>query len=257
MKLIICSAIVLAVSALSGQNERVCEPTPVYLDPYYVIDEKHTEKSMCTTTKFLTNSIAWNTTFTVANDDLSVVKSYVRAQLVLKDLQIASIQSIPATISHAYTGESFVSTVVLDMYIGTKSDTTTMSQVTSMTKETSMIHLPSPSIRILVVLATYGNGSLTWLVTKLLTVQIGNDKFDLYEGYLDGFTVYTFVIYTGTKAFNGDLIEFIKRLPQGKTIDESQYLFSVQGGSQIFCGTNAMYEATEFMVDYKVKTLAM
>ena len=98
----------------------------------------------------------------------------------------------------------------------------------------------------MVWLGAYGN--VGPLGNVVVSPTIDGQAFDLYSGKNGAMTVYSFKIKANDMAFSGDLLDFIKYLITNKYIASSQYLLSVQAGSEVFTGNSSTFATSAYSV---------
>ena len=75
--------------------------------------------------------------------------------------------------------------------------------------------------------------------TPTATPTIGNTAFNLIVGTNGATTVYSFVAQTNTTSYSGDLLAFYKYLETNEKMPATDYLQTIQAGSEVFTGSGA------------------
>jgi xyloglucan-specific endo-beta-1,4-glucanase len=81
-----------------------------------------------------------------------------------------------------------------------------------------------------------GAGPISSTGSAIATPTIGGVTFKLYSGPNGSTTVYSFVAESEQTSFSGDLREFLTYLINSEGFSSSQYLLSVQAGTESFTG---------------------
>ena len=142
--------------------------------------------------------------------------------------QLSGITSIPTTWSWTYTGSNIVADVSYDCF-------------------TSSSAGGSNEYEIMVWLAALGGaGPISSTGSPVATPTIGGSSWKLFSGPNGATTVFSFVADTQVADFNGDLMDFFNYLTTNEGLSSSQYLLSVQAGTEPFTGSNAVLDTTSF-----------
>jgi xyloglucan-specific endo-beta-1,4-glucanase len=95
----------------------------------------------------------------------------------------------------------------------------------------------SAQYEIMVWLAALGGaGPISSTGSAIATPTIGGVTFKLYSGPNGSTTVYSFVAESEQTSFSGDLRGFFTYLINSEGFSSSQYLLSVQAGTEAFTG---------------------
>ncbi|OWZ20016.1 Endoglucanase [Phytophthora megakarya] len=174
------------------------------------------------------STVAWHTNWTWAGAS-SNVKSYANAALQFDAVQLSSISSIPTTLDYSleYSG-TIVADVSYDLF-------------------TSSTSTGDNEFEIMIWLAALGGaGPISSTGSAVATVTIANTQFSLYSGANGDTTVYSFVASDTVKSFSGDLLDFFTYLIDNESFSSSQYLNTVQAGTEPFTGTDVTLTVSSF-----------
>ncbi|KAG1690945.1 Xyloglucan-specific endo-beta-1,4-glucanase 1 [Phytophthora capsici] len=187
--------------------------------------------SQCTgVDKISGSTIAWHTSYTWTGGAATEVKSYSNAALIFTPKQVKSIKSIPTTMkySYSYSAGKFVADVAYDLF-------------------TSSTATGSNEYEIMIWLAAYGGaGPISSTGKAIATVKIGGNSFKLYKGPNGSTTVFSFVATKTITSFSADLQKFLSYLVKNQGLPSSQYLITVEAGTEPFVGTNAKMTVSSF-----------
>jgi len=176
------------------------------------------------------SGVSWGTTWTWVGGQYNV-KSYSHSDLIFTPKTIASISSIPSTFTWSYSGTSnVVADVSYDMFTSsTAADTTNDYEV-------------------MIWLASYGGAgplSATGGSSPIATPTIAGYSWKLFYGLNGSTKVYSFVIANSPLAsFSGDIKAFYTYLINNEGYPSSQYLITLQGGTEPFTGGPATLEVS-------------
>ncbi|KAL4130506.1 Inactive glycoside hydrolase xlp1 [Phytophthora ramorum] len=188
-----------------------------------------TSGSQCTgVDKVSGSTVAWHTSWNWAGAPTQV-KSYSNAALVFSKKQIKSIKSIPTTIEYSY---SYSGTLIADVSY----DLFTSSSATG-----------SNEYEIMIWLAAYGGaGPISSTGKAIATVTIGSNSFKLYKGPNGSTTVFSFVATKTITSFSADLLSFFTYLVNSQGFPSSQYLTTLEAGTEPFTGSNAKMTVSSY-----------
>ncbi|KAH7460391.1 Inactive glycoside hydrolase xlp1 [Phytophthora ramorum] len=188
-----------------------------------------TSGSQCTgVDKVSGSTVAWHTSYSWAGAPTEV-KSYSNAALVFSKKQIKSIKSIPTTIEYSY---SYSGTLIADVSY----DLFTSSSATG-----------SNEYEIMIWLAAYGGaGPISSTGKAIATVTIGSNSFKLYKGPNGSTTVFSFVATKTITSFSADLLSFFTYLVNSQGFPSSQYLTTLEAGTEPFTGSNAKMTVSSY-----------
>lgn len=131
---------------------------------------------------------------------------------------------------YSYTGTDIVADVAYDLF-------------------TSSSASGSAQYEIMVWLAALGGaGPISSSGSTIATPTIGGVEFKLYSGPNGDTTVYSFVASSEQTSYSGDLINFFKYLEEYEGLSSSQYLLSIQAGTEPFTGSNAELYTSAYSV---------
>lgn len=84
--------------------------------------------------------------------------------------------------------------------------------------------------------------------TPIASPTIGGVSWNLYSGPNGATTVYSFVAATEQTDFSGDINDFLAYLQENQGLSSSQYLLSIQAGTEPFTGKDAELKTTAYSV---------
>ncbi|RLN89295.1 hypothetical protein BBJ28_00024587 [Nothophytophthora sp. Chile5] len=193
-----------------------------------------TSGSQCTgVDKVSGSTIAWHTSYSWAGAS-NQVKSYANAALKFTPKQLKSITSIPTTMKYNYTHSgTLVADVSYDLF-------------------TSSTASGKNEYEIMVWLAAYGGaGPISSTGKAIATVTVGGTKFNLFKGPNGSTTVFSFVAVKTVTSFTGDLMNFFNYLTKNQKLSTSQYLITVEAGTEPFTGKSAKFAVSSYSVAVK------
>jgi xyloglucan-specific endo-beta-1,4-glucanase len=135
----------------------------------------------------------------------------------MQAIQLSKVTTVPTTWNWAYTGTNIVADVAYDMF-------------------TSSTATGSAQFEIMVWLAALGGAGpiSTTGSTPIASPNIGGHTFNLFKGPNGAMTVFSFVATSSITAFTGDLAAFFKYLETNQGLSTSQFLLSIQAGTEPF-----------------------
>uniref|UniRef100_A0AAV1V862 Uncharacterized protein n=1 Tax=Peronospora matthiolae TaxID=2874970 RepID=A0AAV1V862_9STRA len=220
-----------AAQPFCGQYHlKVVPPYTVYNNLWGQADDP--KGTQCTeVTRVSDESIGWMTHFNWTGSRYQV-KSFANVALTFTPVKMSQVASIPTVIEYKYedVDDTLITNVAYDMFLG-----------------------PQPQgefkYELMVWLATYGGAaplarSYDPMVPIKANVKVGGVTFNLYEGMNGDVTVLTYLATKNTNRFNGDLKEFVEKLPNPKLLDD-QYLVKAEAGTEPFQG-NATLVVSKF-----------
>lgn len=189
-----------------------------------------TSGSQCTDIVSLDdNTLAWYTTWSWEGISYDV-KSFANAEYTITAQELSSISSIPTTWKWSYTGTDIVADVAYDMFTSSSAD-------------------GSDEYEIMVWLAALGGaGPISESGSAIATPTIGDVSWSLYSGPNGDTTVYSFVASSEQTDFSGNLIDFFDYLEEYEGLSSSQYLLSIQAGTEAFTGSDAELDTSAYSV---------
>ncbi|RLN90906.1 hypothetical protein BBJ28_00000323 [Nothophytophthora sp. Chile5] len=174
------------------------------------------------------STIAWHTNYSWAGASTQV-KSYANAALQFDAVQLSGVSSIPSTMEYTYTyDDTLIADVAYDLFTSSTADGDNEFEV--------MIWLA----------ALGGAGPISSTGSAVATTTIGSVEFSLYSGANGDTTVYSFVASAETTSFSGDLMDFFNYLTENEGMSTSQYLTTVECGTEPFTGTNAVLTVSSY-----------
>lgn len=84
--------------------------------------------------------------------------------------------------------------------------------------------------------------------TPTATPTIGSTAFNLIVGTNGATTVYSFVAQTNATSYSGDLLAFYKYLETNFAMPATDYLQTIQAGSEVFTGSGAELLTTAYTI---------
>lgn len=176
-------------------------------------------------------TVAWHTTWSWAGGQYNV-KSFANANLVFTPKRIVDIASIPSTVRYSYTGTSgAVANVAYDIFTASTAGSSTSQY------------------EIMIWLAAYGGaGPISSTGSPVATVTIAGVSWRLYDGYNGSMHVFSFVASSTVTSFSGDAKLFLNYLVSNYGMPNTQYVNTLQAGTEPFLGTNAKLTVSAFSV---------
>ncbi|KAF5356771.1 hypothetical protein D9756_006704 [Leucocoprinus leucothites] len=170
------------------------------------------------------NSVSWSTTWNWSGGDNSV-KSYPNVESSsAKGKQLSSIGSAPTTWNWSYQSQSNVrADVAYDVWLGTARSGNPASSASS--------------YEIMIWLS--GKGSIQPIGSVVASnINVGGHTWNLWKGPNQNWQVLSFVSTSGDITnFNSDLKAFFNYLVQNQGVSASQYVQSIQAGTEPFTGS--------------------
>lgn len=77
---------------------------------------------------------------------------------------------------------------------------------------------------------------------------IGDTQFNLIVGTNGDTTVYTFVAVANATDYSGDLLDFYSYLETNENLPATDYVQSIQAGSEVFTGSEAQLLTTAYTI---------
>ena len=113
---------------------------------------------------------------------------------------------------------------------------------TSSTSSTS-----NPEYEVMVWLAAIGGaGPISATGSVIATPTIGGRKWNLYYGLNGQMKVYSFVAPSQVTSFSGNMLDFFSYLKNNQGFPFTQYLVTLQAGTEPFVGSNAKFTTSSF-----------
>ena len=151
----------------------------------------------------------------------------------MQDTQISKITSIPTNWAWTMTGSNIVADVSYDMFTTSSSGGSAQYEI--------MIWLD----------AAGGAGPISSTGSPVATPNIGGSTFKLFSGPNGSTTVYSFVAESPIENFSGDIIDFFNFLETSEGFSKSQYLISIQAGTEPFSGSDVVLTTSSYSVSLK------
>ncbi|KAL9058545.1 MAG: hypothetical protein Q9162_001700 [Coniocarpon cinnabarinum] len=176
------------------------------------------------------DNIAWNTNWTWSGGSSSV-KSYTNVQLQMQPVALSSISTIPTTWKWSQTGSNVVADVSYDLFTSSSAGGANENEI-------------------MVWLAAFGGAGPIGGGSSVASFTNGGVTFNLYKGENTATNnmVYSFVATSPAENFTGDLNAFLKFLTSGQGLSGSQYLKSLQAGTEPFTGSNVELQTSSYSV---------
>ncbi|KAF5879368.1 putative xyloglucan-specific endo-beta glucanase precursor protein [Botrytis fragariae] len=190
--------------------------------------------SQCSTvTSDTSNSLVWSTSWSWAGGS-SQVKSYANVGLNMAAKQVSAISTIPSTWKWSYTGTNLVADVSYDLF-------------------SSSTGTGSADYEIMIWLSALGGAGPISSTgsTPIATPTIAGVSWKLFSGLNGATRVYSFVASSTVNSFSGDLKTFLTYLTSSQAYPSSQYLTTIQAGTEPFTGSNAVFKTTAYSVSLK------
>ncbi|KAF2093768.1 endoglucanase A precursor [Rhizodiscina lignyota] len=190
-----------------------------------------TSGSQCSGVDSLSGStLAWHTTWTWAGGQ-GQVKSFANAGLTMSAVQLSNLGSVSTTWSWSYTGSDIVADVAYDMF-------------------TSSSPGGSDEYEVMIWLAALGGaGPISSTGSPIDTPTVAGHSWKLYNGMNGAMNVYSFVTSGDSiEDFSADIADFFTYLESEQSMPSSQYLLSIQAGTEPFSGTDAKLTTTAYSV---------
>ncbi|EJD05344.1 endocellulase [Fomitiporia mediterranea MF3/22] len=170
------------------------------------------------------NTVSWETQWTWANNENSV-KSYANVEsLTAKGVQLSNVASAPTSWSWTYKtqSEGIRADVSYDIWFGQASSGTPASSASS--------------YEIMIWLS--GKGGIQPVGSQSVTgINLAGHNWNLWKGPNSNWEVLSFVSADGDITdFNADLNEFFTYLTENQGVSPSQFLQSIQTGTEPFTG---------------------
>ncbi|KAL1872116.1 hypothetical protein Daus18300_004485 [Diaporthe australafricana] len=187
-----------------------------------------TSGSQCTSFDSIDGTtVAWETNWSWEGGSTSV-KSYSNAALENVNKQLSAVSSIPSTWKWTYSNTDIVADVSYDLWLAPTSGGTN-------------------SYEIMVWLAAYGGaGPISSTGSAIATPTIGSNSFKLFSGPNGDTTVYSFVADSTIEDFSGDMMDFLNYLVQNEGVADSNYITSLQAGTEPFTGSETVFKTTAY-----------
>ncbi|KAL3708898.1 hypothetical protein TMatcc_002686 [Talaromyces marneffei ATCC 18224] len=209
----------LALAASSGscdlsKRAKFCGQWDSATDGKYIVyndlwgESTATSGSQCSEIVSLSgNTLTWYTSWSWEGISYDV-KSFANAEYVITPKQLSAISSIPTTWKWSYTGSNIVADVAYDMF-------------------TSSSASGSAQYEIMIWLAALGGaGPISSSGSTIATPTI------------------SFVAISEQTSYSGNLLDFFKYLEAHERLSSSQYLLTVQAGTEPFTGSGAELYST-------------
>ncbi|KAM3066056.1 hypothetical protein ACMFMG_010605 [Clarireedia jacksonii] len=186
--------------------------------------------SQCSTVNSLSGeTVSWSTSWSWTGGS-SDVKSYANVALTKTGVQISHISAIPGIWKWSYTGSNIVADVSWDLFTASTSG-------------------GANEFEIMIWLAAIGGaGPISSTGSPVATATIAGSSFKLYSGPNGATTVYSFVAVNEVTSFDGDLMDFFTYLIDNQGFSRSQYLNTLEAGTEPFTGSNAVFSVSAYSV---------
>ncbi|KAF8448373.1 concanavalin A-like lectin/glucanase domain-containing protein [Terfezia claveryi] len=193
-----------------------------------------TSGSQCTTLLSTSGAtISWKTAWSWAGGPYNV-KSFANVNLMFTPKKISDISTIPSTMMFTYTGDSMVADVAYDIFTASTSGGTAEYEV--------MIWLASIG----------GAGPISSTGSPVASgIRLAGQTWNLYKGPNGSMTVFSFVATSNrgiVSNFTGDAKTFLTYLIANQGMPTSQYVNTIQCGTEPFLGSNAVFTVSGFSV---------
>lgn len=91
-----------------------------------------------------------------------------------------------------------------------------------------------------------GAGPISSTGSAVATVTVAGTSFKLYSGPNGSTTVYSFVATSEATSFDGDLMDFFTYLIDNEGFSSSQYLTTLEAGTEPFTGSDAVLTVSAY-----------
>ncbi|KAI9651382.1 hypothetical protein NHQ30_001424 [Ciborinia camelliae] len=191
--------------------------------------------SQCSTvTSGTGNPLAWSTSWSWSGGPWQV-KSFANAGLTMAPKEISAISTIPTAWKWSYTGSNIVGNVAYDLFSSSNASPGSMADY-----------------EVMIWLEAFGGAwPLTTTGLPIATPTLAGVSWKLFSGPNGGTTVYTFIASSPANNFSGDLKTFLTYLVSNHGYPSTQYIHSIQAGTEVFTGSNAILQTTAFSVSIK------
>lgn len=98
------------------------------------------------------------------------------------------------------------------------------------------------------VAALGGAGPISSTGSKIATVTLAGNSWDLYKGPNGSTTVFSFVASSQVDDFNGDLMDFMNYLVKSQGLSNSQILQTINAGTEPFSGSNVKFTTSNYEI---------
>jgi len=177
-----------------------------------------------------TKTVSWSTSWSWSGGPYSV-KSYADVGLNTNEgYQISQIKSVPSVWDWSYSGSNIVGDVSYDIWLAGSAN-------------------GAHTYEVMIWLANLNAGPIG---SKIAEVTIGGNSFWLASGTNQSWHVYSFVANSPIYNANIDILEFLSYLVNNQGVSNSQYLVSVQAGTEPFTGQNAVLHTTAYSCSINV-----
>jgi len=171
------------------------------------------------------DSISWETSYTWANNDNSV-KSYANVEsTTVKGIQLSALQTAPTSWSWSYgsASDGLRADVSYDIWLGAASSGTPASSASA--------------YEIMIWLS--GEGGIQPVGSSIQSgISLAGHPWTLWSGPNQNWQVFSFVSADGNiNDFSADLKDFFDFLEQSHGVAGSNYIQSIQSGTEPFTGT--------------------
>ncbi|KAF2091498.1 glycoside hydrolase family 12 protein [Saccharata proteae CBS 121410] len=242
---LVCAGAAVAAAAptrtqtLKARSTETCDQWGTVATGNYVVyndlwgEDNADSGSQCITVDSVStdgSEIVWGASWSWSGGS-SDVKSYANAALNIDTPQtLESIGTIETTWDWSYTGSDIVADVSYDMFTSSTAD-------------------GDNEYEIMVWLAALGGaGPISSTGSSIATLSVGGVDFELYSGPNGDTTVFSFVAPSEATSFTGDLMEFFSYLIDKQSLPETQYLTTLEAGTEPFTGSDAVLTVSSYSV---------
>jgi len=150
-------------------------------------------------------------------------------------VEVRNLPTIPRPIESlifpSYSGSSIVADVSYDLFTASSASGTN-------------------EFEIMVWLAALGGaGPISSSGSSIGSTSVGGTTFDLYTGPNGDTTVYSFVATSEATDFSGDLLEFFTYLIDNEGFSSSQYITTLEAGTEPFTGTSSPFPIRQIRIN--------
>ncbi|KAK6505727.1 hypothetical protein TWF481_007619 [Arthrobotrys musiformis] len=166
------------------------------------------------------STIRWHTSWTWQGGSTNV-KSYANAALAFTPKKLSALSTIPTSWTYTYSNtDNMVANVAYDIFTSSTSSGT-------------------PEYEVMIWLGAYGGaGPISSTGSTIASTYIDGVTWKLYKGTNSQLTVFSFVASNApVTSWSGDVNNFIKYLTGNQGLPSSQYLTTIEAGTEPFTNT--------------------
>lgn len=96
--------------------------------------------------------------------------------------------------------------------------------------------------------AAGGAGPISATGSPIASPTLAGSSWDLYSGKNGNVNVFSFVAKKTVNSFKGDMVEFFSYLTKNQGVAASNYITSLQAGTEPFSGENAVFTTSAYSI---------